>query len=98
VYSRSHLLDNGQTFSIDDRELGQLALGDIHAVVNYKGQRLPKGPLTLEWSLDGIDLGRKNVQIGSVVDYRAEPHAGNYTAVLRLNGVEMGKFQFRISP
>jgi hypothetical protein len=98
VYSRHHQLENGQSFPIDDAELGQLAMGDIQTAVDYNGQRVLKGLLTLEWSLDGLKLGAKPIRVGSLVEYKAEPHVGTYKVVLSLNGVEMRSFVFRITP
>lgn len=98
VYSRQHKLENGQSFPIDDAELGQMAMGDIQTAVDYNGQRALKGALMLEWSLDGLKLGARPVKVGSLVEYKAEPHVGTYKVVLSLNGVEMRSFVFRITP
>jgi hypothetical protein len=98
VFSRTNRIQDGSSFPVDDRVLGELAHGDIKVIVVFNGQRLPKGRLTLEWVLDSIALGRKPVQLGKLVEYGAEPTVGTYRVVLRLDEREIQSFTFRISP
>jgi hypothetical protein len=98
VLSRTNRIVNGSSFPEDDRQLGELALGDIKVMAVFSGQRLPKGRLTLEWVLDRIPMGRKPVQLGQLVEYAAEPTAGTYEVVLRLEAKVIQSFTFRITP
>jgi len=98
VLSRTNRIENGSSFPVDDRILGELALGDIKVMAVFQGQHLPRGRLTLEWVLDGIPLGRKPVQLGQLVEYGAEPTVGTYKVVLRLGERVIQNFTFRITP
>jgi hypothetical protein len=43
-------------------------------------------------------MGRKPVQLGQLVEYAAEPTAGTYEVVLRLEAKVIQSFTFRITP
>jgi hypothetical protein len=98
VYSRTHEIVDRSSFPADDLVLGELADGDIKAQVVFSGSTLPRGPLTLEWKLDGISAGPKPARLNELVEYNSEPTVGNYEIVLRLNQTVLKTFTFRISP
>jgi hypothetical protein len=98
VFSRSHRIENGATFSFNDPVLGELGLGDLQAVVNAEGQPPARGRLQLEWSVDGIAVDSRPVALGRPVEYGNEPSAGLYRLTLTLHGRWLQTFSFRITP
>lgn len=97
VFSQGRRIEDGQSFSIVDHELGELSQGDLTARVSYLGAQPPKGPATLEWSIDGIPHDQRPVKLNQTVEYGNEPTVGNYTVTLKVGKVAK-KFNFRISP
>ena len=98
VYSRDRAIVEGSSFPEGDQVLGELAAGDLKFAVAFKGQSLPRGKLTLEWTIDDVSLGPKPVLLGQVVEFRDEPTSGTYKVTLRLDKEEIRSFTFRITP
>jgi serine/threonine protein kinase len=98
VFSRQHRIEPGQSFSTEDTELGELGQGDLQAVVSYFGAQPPKGPATLEWSIDGITHDQRQVKLNQRIEYGNEPTVGTYTLTLKVRKVPVQTFTFRISP
>jgi serine/threonine protein kinase len=96
VFSRTHSIQNGSTFSFNDPVLGELGLGDLRVVVN--GQPPARGRLQLEWSVDGIAVDARAVALKRIVEYGNEPSAGLYRLTLTLHGRPLQTFSFRITP
>jgi serine/threonine protein kinase len=98
-------IENGSSFSLLDPQLGELAPGDLRALVSFEGQHLPRGSLKLEWTLDGVVMDSKVVVLRpekgaeqtAVVEYGNEPTPGTYRIKLILNGRQVQMFTFRIS-
>jgi hypothetical protein len=96
VFSRTHPIQNGSTFSFNDPVVGELGLGDLRVVVN--GQPPARGRLQLEWSVDGIAVDARAVALKRIVEYGNEPSAGLYRLTLTLHGRPLQTFSFRITP
>ena len=68
------------------------------AMVQFDGLRLPRGKLTLEWSVDNITMDKRPVAPNQLVEYGNEPTAGSYRVTLRMDGRPIHTFSFRITP
>jgi len=97
IFSRTRKIDPGSSFGYRDPDLGEMAYGDLKAVVQAAGPA-PKGKLTLEWCLDDLCLGPKPVRLNQPMDYANEPTAGAYRIILRMNSRPINTFVFRITP
>jgi hypothetical protein len=106
VLSRgTHPIENGSSFPFLDPQLGELGLGDLTALVGFEGQRLPRGPLKLEWTMDGQVMDSKAVMFkrepgakhAELVEYGNEPSPGSYRITLKLKDREVQSFNFRIT-
>jgi hypothetical protein len=105
VLSRgTHKIEEGSSFPLLDPQLGELAQGDLAAMVSFEGQRLAHGPLQLEWALDGVVTDRKPVVLKPgrgaqqvMVQYGNEPSAGSYRITLKLQNHLVRTFTFRIT-
>ena len=97
LYSRQSKIEPGASFSYRDPELGEMAHGDLTAVVQTTGPLL-KGKLTLEWALDDIPMGAPQIVIpNKAAQYGNEPTPGQYRITLRLNGATLKTSTFRIT-
>jgi serine/threonine protein kinase len=86
LYSRDHPIEQGKTFSSGDPEFGEMALGDLKAIVR-SNVAARKEKLTLQWLLNGQPTGPPQVVIpDQSVPYRNEPTLGTYKIILELNG------------
>jgi serine/threonine protein kinase len=86
LYSRENPVEQGKTFAISDPDLGEMALGDLKAVVRTNASAR-KEKLTAQWLLDGRPTGPpQDVTPDQNVPYRNEPTPGKYTIILQLNG------------
>jgi hypothetical protein len=105
VLSRgTHKIEEGSSFPLLDPQLGELAQGDLTALVSFEGQRLARGPMQLEWALDGVVMDRKAVVLKPgpgaqqvMVRYGNEPSAGTYRITLKLKDHPVRTFTFRIT-
>ena len=98
VYSRNNRITDGLSFADGDPTLGELAHGDLKAVVHYDGARVPRNKLTLEWSINNHVTDRRPVAPNQSVDYENEPTPGLYQVVLKVDGNPVQTFTFRITP
>jgi hypothetical protein len=98
VYSRNTPLSDGISFASGDPTLGELAQGDLKAIVQYDGVRQPRNKLVLEWSIDQLPMDKKAVQANQLVEYGNEPTPGYYRVKLLVDGREAKTFSFRITP
>jgi hypothetical protein len=98
-------IENGSSFPLLSQQFGELAQGDLRALVSFEGQHLPRGSLKLEWTLDGVVMDsklvvlkpKKGAEQTAVVVYGNEPTPGIYRIKLILNGRQVQMFTFRIS-
>jgi hypothetical protein len=97
IFSRTTRIEPGVSFGYRDPTLGEMAYGDLKALVQMDGPA-PKGKLTLEWCLDNVCQGPKTVSANRPVEYTNEPTAGTYRIILRLNSNPIKTFVFRITP
>ena len=97
VFSRTHSIQDGTSFSYGDQTLGELAHGDIKCMITVEGQLPPRAVLTLEWVVDGVVMSKGAVTPGRITEYGNEPTAGTYVATLYNDGRPVQKFTFRIS-
>ena len=98
VLSRSRPIQNGTSFAMDDPEMGELAHGDLKAMVQFDGP-LPRPRLTIEWMVNGTVTDRqKPVSPNELVEYNNEPIPGVYKVTVRLDGHPVEEFRFRITP
>ena len=98
VLSRSRPIQNGTSFAMDDPEMGELAHGDLKAMVQFDGP-LPRPRLTIEWLVNGTVTDRqKPVSPNELVEYNNEPIPGVYKVTVRLDGRPVEEFRFRITP
>jgi hypothetical protein len=98
VLSRSRPIQNGTSFAMDDPEMGELAHGDLKAMVQFDGP-LPRPRLTIEWMVNGTVTDRqKPVSPNELVEYNNEPIPGVYKVTVRLDGRPVEEFRFRITP
>ena len=95
LYSREKRIEPGITFSTKDTALGEMAQGDLQAVVRG---RPAKSKLTIDWYVDNIRMDSKEVAPNEVVAYGNDPTTGSYRVVLRQNSKEISRFTFRIAP
>jgi len=98
VYSRNTPLSDGISFASGDPTLGELAQGDLKAMVQYDGVRQSRNKLVLEWSIDQHPMDKKAVQPNQLVEYGNEPTPGYYRIKLLVDGREAKTFSFRITP
>jgi hypothetical protein len=100
LVSRTRKVESGSSFPFNDPQLGEMAHGDLFAVVTSDGQRLPlRARLTLEWAVDNVVTDpAKPVTLNQAQQYGNEPTVGSYRLTLKLNGVEVRTFTFRITP
>jgi serine/threonine-protein kinase len=95
--SRERKIEPGTNIPYRDPELGEMALGDLSAVVQTTGPAM-KGKLTLEWSLDDIPMGAPQIVIpNKPMPYGNEPTPGQYKIILKLNGAALSTSTFRIT-
>jgi serine/threonine protein kinase len=86
LYSRERPIEQGKTFSSRDPEYGEMALGDLKAIVR-SNVSLRKEKMTLQWLLDGQPTGPPQAVIpDQSMPYRNEPTPGTYKIILELNG------------
>jgi serine/threonine protein kinase len=98
VLSRSRPIQNGTSFAMDDPVMGELAHGDLKAMVQFDGP-LPRPRLTIEWMVNGTVTDRqKPVSPNELVEYNNEPIPGVYKVTIRLDGRPVEEFRFRITP
>ena len=94
LFSRTHSIEPGITFSAKDFEIGEMAQGDLQAVVRGHAA---KGKMTLDWYVDNIRMDSKEIVPNKVVAYGNDPTAGDYRVVLRQNLKEVSRFTFRLT-
>jgi hypothetical protein len=82
VFSREHPIQEGASFAFDDRDYGDLAHGDLMAMVTVAEQPEPRGQLRLEWSIDGVVWDRRSAKLDHMLEFGNEPIAGNYVVTL----------------
>jgi hypothetical protein len=75
-----------------------MAQGDLTAMISFEGQHMPRGPLVLEWALDGVVVDRVKASLNQFIEYGNEPSAGSYRVTVKLNGRPIQSFTFRITP
>jgi hypothetical protein len=98
VLSRSRPIQNGTSFAMDDPVMGELAHGDLKAMVQFDGP-LPRPRLTIEWTVNGTVTDRqKPVSPNELVEYNNEPIPGVYKVTIRVDGRPVEEFRFRITP
>jgi serine/threonine-protein kinase len=95
VFSRSHSIPAGSSFSARDTVLGELAHGDLKVLVS--GAAAPRGALTVEWVVDGMRMDARPVTLGRPLEYGNEPSTGSYVITLRRDGRPLQTFSFRIA-
>jgi serine/threonine-protein kinase len=98
VYSRVRPIKDGDSFDFSDPVRGELAHGDLRAIVTYGGIQPPRGRLTLEWAVDGVSMDRKTVPLTQLVEYGNQPTAGDYVLTLYLDRRPVQAFKFTIRP
>ena len=111
VLSRgTNRIENGSSFPFLDRQLGELGLGDLAALVSYEGQHLPRGSLRIEWIVGDTVMDSKPVvfprapgaKLAVMVKYGNEPSPGSYRIALilkdRTKDRTVQSFNFRITP
>jgi len=95
--SRDHKIESGISFSYRDPELGEMAHGDLTAVVESTGP-LPRGKLTLDWMVDEIPMGAPQIVVPNrPIPYGNEPTPGSYKVTLKLDGNPLKSGIFRIT-
>ena len=95
---RTHKIERDSSFRVGDTELGEMAQGDLTAMISFEGQHMPRGPLVLEWALDGVVVDRVKASLNQFIEYGNEPSAGSYRVTVKLNGRPIQSFTFRITP
>jgi serine/threonine protein kinase len=98
VFSRTHRIEEGSSFSFNDSELGELGQYDLKAVASGDWQPPARAQLRLEWSIDGVPMDSAAVTLAKLIEYRNEPTPGTYKLTLKLDGKPLQSFSFRITP
>jgi hypothetical protein len=98
VYSRKRPVKDGDSFAFSDPVRGELAHGDLLAIVTFGGLQPPRGRLTLEWAVGGVSMDWKAVPLNQLVEYGNEPTAGDYVLTLHQDGRPVQTFKFSIRP
>ena len=94
---------NGSSFPLVDPQLGELARGDLAALISFQGQDMPPGRLQLVWTLDGVGTDSNPVVLKpegagqAIVTYGHEPSPGAYEITLKLGDRPVRIFTFRIT-
>jgi hypothetical protein len=94
----THRIESGSSFRADDPELGELGHGDLSALINFEGQHMPPGRLTLVWTIDGVVMDSHPAVLKRMIEYGNEPSPGTYKIMLKSNGRVVQTFTFRITP
>lgn len=97
IFSRTRKIEPGLSFSYRDPGLGELAHGDLKALVQSAGPA-PKGKLILDWVVDDVPMDSKFVTPNRLIEYGNEPTAGTYRVILRLDNKQLKSLVFRITP
>jgi hypothetical protein len=74
-----------------------MAAGDLKAHVVLVGPPPGKGPLTLEWKIDGTTTDGHIVSPNTISEYGNEPTPGSYQVVLRQGLNVVAQYAFRIT-
>jgi len=107
VLSRgTNRIDPGLSFSAADEQLGEMAQGDLKALITFEGQHLKSDLLELKWIIDNVVMERKTIKLpldpGAkhtvMVPYGNEPTPGFYRITLEQRGRLVQTFTFRITP
>jgi hypothetical protein len=99
-------IDPGLSFSAADPQLGEMAQGDLKALITFEGQHLKSDRLELKWIIDNVVMERKTVILpldprakhAVMVTYGNEPTPGTYRITLEQKGRLVQSFTFRITP
>lgn len=94
VYSRDHRVEDGLSFGFKDPTLGELASGELSAVVRGP---VPKGRLMINWFQDDVKMDSKIIVPNRPTPYGNEPTPGLYKVVLMVNSKPLKQFIFRIT-
>jgi serine/threonine-protein kinase len=100
VFSRDeakHPIENGLSFAFRDPELGEMGVGDLKAHVVLNGPPPGKGPLTIEWKVDGTTMDGHLVNPNTISEFGNEPIPGAYRVVLRQGANTVAEYTFRIT-
>lgn len=106
VLSQGNRIDPGLSFSAADPQLGEMAQGDLKALITFEGQHLKSDRLELKWIIDNVVMERKTVILppdprakhAVMVTYGNEPTPGTYRVTLEQKGRLVQSFTFRITP
>jgi len=104
VYSRKvndpkHLIGKGISFKFLDPELGEMASGDLKAMVLLNGVPPPgkNQHLSVVWKVDGTPMDAHFVSPNTVTEFGSEPIAGTYDVMLMLDKDLVAEYTFRIT-
>jgi hypothetical protein len=98
LLSRSRPIPKDFTFSMSDPAYGELAHGDLKAIVHTDAP-VSRSRLTIEWTVSGTVTDRqKPVLANELMEYNNEPIPGSYKVTVRLDGRPVEEFRFRITP
>ena len=105
VFSRDNPLREGQQFALLDPRFGEMAFGDLKAMVSGDTPLRAGSRFSLEWSVGGLrhdSCGTPRdsctVRLNELVVYRNQPAPGVYEVKLTLDGRWIRSFSFTITP
>ena len=105
VFSRDNPLREGQQFALLDPRFGEMAFGDLKAIVSGDAPLRAGSRFSLEWSVGGLrhdSCGTPRdsctVRLNELVVYRNQPAPGAYEVKLTLDGRLIRSFSFTIGP
>ncbi len=98
VFSRENALREGQQFALMDPRLGELAYGDLKAMVNGGKPPSARTKLRLEWWVGGVRHDSTSLKIDDLVPFHNQPASGNYEVRLTVDGNTVRTFSFQITP
>jgi len=98
VFSRDKPLTEGQHFALLDPTYGEMAFGDLTAIVTGTNAANARDRLSIEWSVSAIKHDSGAVRLKEKSVYHNQPSPGAYEVTLTLNGRPIRHFSFSITP